>query len=444
MSVNDSTPKQASLALLRQALKTGIRGKNLEAIKDCIEILEDDGRSELGELAYRRLKPGKILTDPRRPGFQMRATKSKRMFIYRHSWDGKQSELILGNYPRLSLSEAREKWLELRQGLLSGIKPTLHAAKPLCMNVEAMCDGYIALARNRKRSWEEDWRQLSVDVLPAWGDREANTITPEDAATLISRVYGRGARSGEKMLALMRSVYNVALGLGRGKDWHLSNGQFQAKPWFDMPGGNPFATIGVPERTAESTYLDEKGLASFLTNIRHTDMPEVYQDALSLQLLTVSRIGEVAGMSWGEVDLSAGVWTLPNWRAKNGREHRVMLSTQAIGLLKRRQAESDSRWVFPSPKNRDALRVDSTATQIARNREALGVSDAFTSHSLRHTSLTGLARLGAGREIRDRVSNHAVNEKSDMDSRYNRHQLDSEAQEWLQKWADYLENLTEK
>ena len=444
MADSDHTPKQQSLALLRQALNTGIRGKNKDAILDAIETLEDDGRSDIKELAYRRLKSGKVLRDPRRPGFQMRATKSQRIWIYRYSWDGIQREMQLGHYPKMSLHVARERWLELRQRRLQGFNPEQATTlEPNQMTIEQMVNKYIELAQTRKRSWKEDHRQFEYDVLPHWADRVASSITPDDAEELIARAYERSPRSGEKLLTLMRFFYNVGLGIGRGKKWHLEGGQLRAKPWFDMPAGNPFASIGMPDREHRSAYLDEKGLRLFLTNLDNTDLTPEYKDCLLLQLQTASRVGEVAAMTWDEVNLEEGVWTLPADRAKNKREHRVMLSKQSLKILKRRKKESTTEWVFTSPRTGTALRTDVIGKGLARNRKILKAPADFTSHSLRHTAVTALAQLGASRDIRDRITNHAADERSDMDARYNKHSLDKEARKWLQKWSNRLDECVQ-
>ena len=73
------TPKEQALALLHQAIETGIRGNNRAAIQSAIETLNHDG--DLCDLNYRKLAAGKILRDPNRPGFIMRANKANKLFI---------------------------------------------------------------------------------------------------------------------------------------------------------------------------------------------------------------------------------------------------------------------------------------------------------------------------------------------------------------------------
>jgi integrase len=64
-------------------------------------------------------------------------------------------------------------------------------------------------------------------------------------------------------------------------------------------------------------------------------------------ILTGARRGEVAGMTWGELDLDAAIWTLPGARAKNGRELTLPLSLPAVAILRELPLTGDfvfSRW----------------------------------------------------------------------------------------------------
>ncbi len=83
------------------------------------------------------------------------------------------------------------------------------------------------------------------------------------------------------------------------------------------------------------------------------------------------------------------------------------------------------------------------AEQIKKNRKHLGVPDNFTTHSLRHTGQTLLASMRCPVEVRDRIANHKPNEKTDMSARYNSHEYDEPAREWLQKMADQFDALSQ-
>ena len=152
---------------------------------------------------------------------------------------------------------------------------------------------------------------------------------------------------------------------------------------------------------------------------------------------------EDAQMVWDEVDLESGVWTIPALRTKTNVEHDVMLPTQAIELLKSLMTDDATGEVFSF----NGMRRDNVSTHIAeaikKNRKHLKVPDNFTTHSLRHTGQTLLASMRCPVEVRDRIANHKPNEKTDMSARYNSHEYDEPAREWLQKMADQLDALSQ-
>ena len=49
----------------------------------------------------------------------------------------------------------------------------------------------------------------------------------------------------------------------------------------------------------------------------------------------------VSTMRWHNIDLDEGVWTLPGQSVKNGKTHRVPLSTAALRILHTRREQRD-------------------------------------------------------------------------------------------------------
>jgi len=167
------------------------------------------------------------------------------------------------------------------------------------------------------------------------------------------------------------------------------------------------------------------------------------REALSLVLLTGCRSGEVVAALWRDTDLDRGVWTIHE--TKNGEPHDVMLPRQGVELLKSRQG-MDQVYVFPSPRGgrHVAQKVLGFAQYYARQRDGDKpapdpIEVPWTVHDLRRTVATGLAKLGCPRVVQDRILNHV---DSSVSAIYDVHRYNTEARDWLQKWADYLEALT--
>jgi integrase len=99
--------------------------------------------------------------------------------------------------------------------------------------------------------------------------------------------------------------------------------------------------------------------------------------ALCFLILTAARSGEVRGMVWSEVDLEAGLWTVPAERMKSNREHRVPLSNQALELLRAQPRIPSVEHVFPS--NRKGPLSDMALTALMRRQELGAVPHGFRS-----------------------------------------------------------------
>ena len=52
------------------------------------------------------------------------------------------------------------------------------------------------------------------------------------------------------------------------------------------------------------------------------------------------------GARWEEIDLQAGIWTIPPQRMKGGKEHRVPLSKMALALLNALPREDGNLFVL--------------------------------------------------------------------------------------------------
>ena len=88
-------------------------------------------------------------------------------------------------------------------------------------------------------------------------------------------------------------------------------------------------------------------------DIRRTLSTVATKRAFEFPVLTAARSGEVGLATWDEMDLDAGVWTIPAARMKAKRDHRVPLSGRALAILHGAQRLSDGTGlVFRSPRGK--------------------------------------------------------------------------------------------
>ena len=426
------TPKKEALQLLEQALATGFKGNARSLIKMAIDDLSGHARRELTDLEYDRLGDGKTMLDPNRAGLLMRAggRKGKR-WIYRYrdpAQGNKQVEYQFGIYPQMTLSQARDQWLQLRQhkndgkGMLSagGFGPDLTMRRL----VKLYLDEYSE-KKKRSSSYYQDKGVLERHVLPHYGDTLALEFGRDEAKAIINKVAATGAaRQAVKVRSSIRHMFTIA-----------SRSSYE---WLPPDHRNPVHNIDVDYRTKAREPVKPETLRQYLHGL---DSMGICGDALRLQIETFSRIGEVAGLTWAEIDLSEGIWYLPGERSKNHSPHKVMLARQSLERLKEMRQASASAYVFPAPtSNMRSLRTSGIVTRLGRAVKEGVTPKHYTSHVSRHVGLTWIAEQGQTRDLRDRLTNHKP-PSDGTDHIYNAAQLDAPAREWTQRWVDYLTAL---
>jgi hypothetical protein len=260
---------------------------------------------------------------------------------------GKRREMGLGSLRDVPLAKARERAAEARQKLTDGVDPIATRHKPKVMTfaeaADALIDSMASSWRNEKH--RAQWKMtltvycepLRSSRWPRWGRRtsEGSPAPLEDQAR--DRLAPAGPhRAGVRLrpCAGQRSGENPARWRGHldailPKRAKLTRGHHKAMPFDEVP--------------------------AFMAALRERE--GVAPRALEFAILTAARSGEVLGARWGEVNLEAGVWTVPAARMKAGREHRVPLSAPAVEILRQMEHKRLSEYVFPGMRSGRPLSV---------------------------------------------------------------------------------------
>jgi integrase len=153
--------------------------------------------------------------------------------------------------------------------------------------------------------------------------------------------------------------------------------------------------------------------------------------ALAFAILTAARSGEVRGMSWGEIDLRAGVWTVPAGRIKAGKEHRVPLAPAALAPLG--APGQPGALVFPSPMSPDRPLSDMTLAAVLKR---MGRGEP-TVHGFRSTFRDWAGEATAhAREVIEAALAHRLKDKAE--AAYARGDLFAKRRKLMEDWAAFL------
>src|SRR5262249_42360353 len=152
--------------------------------------------------------------------------------------------------------------------------------------------------------------------LPAWKDRTVHSIARRDVNALLREIaHGHPPRP---ILA-----NRVLSAVGKFFNWLVAE---------DVINVSPARGVAPPgKENPRDRVLNDAEIAAVWQ--ASEKLSEPYAQFVQLLLLTGQRRTEVSAMTWAELDLDKAIWTLPSQRSKNGRQHVVGLSRQALDIL---------------------------------------------------------------------------------------------------------------
>lgn len=361
--------------------------------------------------------------------FVVGSTGRKRWELRFKKPDGKWGWHGLGSYPDVTAKKAREKAQRLNS---EGVDPITHKATLKASRDAAEANTFKAAADQWLEKKIKDGRAektlagingaLTNDILPALGSKPLSRITRADCANLQASIESRGAHNtAEKVRVWVNQIFGLAIAKG-------------------MTENNPASNlIDIAEKAPEESqypHLLEPELPEFLRAMGESRSGTIVRTAAWLTLLTASRPGMTRWAEWTEVDLDAGLWTVPGVKMKMRRDHIVPLPTQAIEIIKDLQRLTGrSRYLFPSSGEKVPVISDAS---INKCFALIGYKGRMTGHGSRHTCETLLSEHGWPEHWRDM---HLAHKKPGLKGVYDKAIYLPQRQAMVQWYADYLDAL---
>jgi len=389
-------------------------------------------------------EPGEYYdTNDKGRGLVLRVLKSGiRRFEFRYWMNGIHKRFHIGEFPGVSLTEARNKHLtKLKARVNDGIDPQAErdAKKntPEEMSFREFSEIYdgIHLPTLRTSSREYHKWAMDVKVLPVLGKLRVEEITKQHINRLLDKIAIDGG--AEATANKVRSRLHHMFEFGKSRSFVDENPVADTKPY---PGGN----------NQSERYYSSDEIKKIWQAIEQLNEP--VQSYLKIIMLTGQRRTETHMMKWENIknikdeEFKGWMWTIPKDLAKSDRDHDVPLSPFALDVIFRLKDRAGSNpYVFASGSSDDipiGLKTIKRATREVRKAKD-GVSD-YRLHDTRRTVATWLARLQTPAEVVSKVLNHKTGAGGSLVTRiYNRYQYRSERQTALNRWANQLVKIIE-
>lgn len=392
--------------------------------------------------------------------------------VWRYKVGGKVRQTPIGTWKNgsggKSLKELRDKKDELALNLKKGIDPIQAkeadrlkkqadqieakqtqidrlqelAAKNARMTVRGLFELWQRTdLKKRQDGGSEALRAFERDIFPAIGSVAVADVNKTHIQGIIDNMLSRGVkRMTERVFSDLRQLFSFA----------LDREYIEADPTARI---KKHKIGGSVER---DRVLSEAELIEFFKLLPTSGLAATSQNALFIQLATITRIGEVLGARWEHVDFERRMWTLPE--TKNGKRHTVHLNDMALRAFEAlRQHSGLTAWVFPNSRLNGPVCVKTVTKQVAdrqrgddapmsgRTKQTNSLALAggqWRPHDLRRTGATLMAELGVLPDVIERCLNHT--EQSKVKRIYQRAQYEAPMREAWQRLSDRLELLKNK
>jgi integrase len=363
-------------------------------------------------------------------------------FYYRRPVSRKQNTISFGSFPEAGLADARARCDAARALLAKGVDPSDHKQE---VRRAAAISADAVLFQKVTDDWfaeviaphndPETQRRVKIEMREltnAFGKRAVNGIEPSELGELLKAIYASGRHSKTRRVRSLASrifCFAISEGLCKYDIAAPFKGRFAHKYTKRPAITDQLEMIGL-EKT-------ETLVGKLMRDIRDYRGETATIAALQMMALTWPRPHNVHEMGWSEIDLANGLWVIAPGDMKMDRPHKVPLSRQALGILKRLQPlTGHARYVFstngkPLHKNRmtEALQIMGYCTKTRH-----------CAHGFRSMASTMLNEWGGwSKDAIERQLAHGDEDK--IRGTYNKAAMWSERQKMMQHWADQLDRL---
>jgi integrase len=334
------------------------------------------------------------------PGFGLMVmAKGHRSYVAQYRANGQSRRVTLANAAQVDLEAARKQARKLFGEVAGGQDPAAEKRKVERYTLKAVCENYLAREGDKLRSLQTRQATLTRLVYPVLGERPIEEVRRRDIAALLDKVQDeRGTPMADLVLSLLRRIFN----------WYATRDDD-----FVSPIVRGMARSNASERERDRILSDDELRAVWKAAEQYPGAP--WGQYIRLLLLTATRRGEVAGMTWDEVQ--GDIWTIPKSRYKTKPKEDVVfpLSKAALKVLAEVPHIQGSEYPF-STNGRTP--VGGFSGLKLRFDLASGVRD-WTLHDLRRTARSLLSRCpGVTPDISERCLGHKIGGQRGVYDRY--------------------------
>lgn len=341
----------------------------------------------------------------------------------KYRFNGKEKLLSFGEYPFVTLSQARQMLDAARTQIKQGIDPSLEKKA----NKTNQLNTFEIVARHWHQAQKNDWSDnhtqkvitsLEKDIFPNLGNTPIGDITTPLLLGTLKIIEKRGAYEQAKRVAQRcDSVFKFA----------IASGLINYNPAQELQGA-----LKKPKKQNYNS-IDAKELPAFIAALDAIEAHPVVKLATEMLMLCFTRTSELIRAEWSEIDFENKVWEIPADRMKSKRTHLVPLSVRVLEILAELKKYNGHRQhIFASPsKPRNPLSNNAILQVIKR----MGYAGKMTGHGFRHLASTTLNEMGYNPDVIEKQLAHSDNSTRGV---YNKAEYYIDRVKLMQDWSDFI------
>ena len=355
------------------------------------------------------------------------------IFNYTKPIEKTRSNLTIGNFPNVSLADARAKAVEFRQLIAAGKEPYFEQKQAeLAKRLEAE-QTLRAVAQywheKKAKTVSDDYavdilRSLELHVLPKLGNYPITAITAPMAIEAIRPLEVKGNfETIKRVCQRLNEIMTFATNTG-------------------LAPHNPLAGIAVAfdkPKAKNQLTIDPQELPDLMRTLQRASIKFQTRCLIEFQLHTMLRPAEAATVKWEQINLDEEVMTVGVKTVGRGkdeqRQHQVPLSIQVVNLLlEMKKVTGHCEYVFTGDRDKSVHTNTQTANMALKR---MGYKGKLVSHGLRSVASTYLNDQGHDPDLIEAALSHV--DKNSVRRAYNKAQYLERRRPIMQAWSDYIE-----
>jgi integrase len=361
-----------------------------------------------------------------------------KLWRYRYRFNDKANMLGLGEYPTVSLLQARKMRDDARELLAQGVDPAKHKQEAKAERIaEAEAEKIAALTFEEAYNqwllfWQETKTPAHVDdvngryrmyLKPLIGNTPIKNIKTVDCVAVLKKCESTGRLGAlEKVKQILNMVFR----------YHSTLGNIESSPMRDFDN----SVLRKRELNNYAHQTTPEGVKAVFNKLatKYSGY-SVTHDAAILVAFTALRVTNVAELRWEYIDWDGEQLRLPADFMKTRVDHIAPLSSQSMAILRKRQADDmGSPFVFPSPRNLNNPINDESIRKVLRLQ---GITQGeLTTHGWRHSLSTIMHEKNFEPHI---IEQHLAHKTTGVAGTYNKASYLQQRKALAQAWADFLE-----